>query len=131
MSPNRPQRAVETAAPTPNSGSISARAAARPAAPYLDGLISEQRAAVETLDGPVLVRAGAGTGKTRVLTARIAHSLASGRARPHEILAVTFTNKAAREMKDRVGQLIGGAVEGMGWLGTFHSIGVAMPSWSD
>ena len=124
MSANRPQRAVETAAPTPNSGSISARAAARSAAPYLDGLNSEQRAAVETLDGPVLVLAGAGTGKTRVLTTRIAHILASGRARPHEILAVTFTNKAAREMKDRVGQLIGGAVEGMGWLGTFHSIGV-------
>ncbi len=124
MSANRPQRAVETAAPTPKSGSISARAAARSAAPYLDGLNSEQRAAVETLDGPVLVLAGAGTGKTRVLTTRIAHILASGRARPHEILAVTFTNKAAREMKDRVGQLIGGAVEGMGWLGTFHSIGV-------
>ena len=124
MSANRPQRAVETAAPTTKSGSISARAAARSAAPYLDGLNSEQRAAVETLDGPVLVLAGAGTGKTRVLTTRIAHILASGRARPHEILAVTFTNKAAREMKDRVGQLIGGAVEGMGWLGTFHSIGV-------
>ena len=68
--------------------------------------------------------AGAGTGKTRVLTARIAHILATGRARPGEILAVTFTNKAAREMKERVGTMIGQAVEGMPWLGTFHSIGV-------
>ena len=80
--------------------------------------------AVETLDGPVLVLAGAGTGKTRVLTTRIAHILATGRARPSEILAVTFTNKAAREMKERVGTMIGQAVEGMPWLGTFHAIGV-------
>ena len=93
-------------------------------APYLAGLNPEQREAVETLDGPVLVLAGAGTGKTRVLTARIAHILATGRARPGEILAVTFTNKAAREMKHRVGEIVGGVVEGMPWLGTFHSIGV-------
>src|SRR5207342_1192342 len=79
--------------------------------------------AVETLDGPVLVLAGAGTGKTRVLTTRIAHILSQGRARPHEILSVTFTNKAAREMKLRLGQMLGQAVEGMPWLGTFHSIG--------
>lgn len=91
--------------------------------PYLDGLNPPQRAAVETLDGPVLVLAGAGTGKTRVLTTRMAHLLNLGRARPWEVLAVTFTNKAAREMNDRVGQLIGSAVEGV-WLGTFHSIGV-------
>src|SRR6202030_862280 len=77
-----------------------------------------------TLDGPVLVLAGAGTGKTRVLTVRIAHILATGRAWPSEILAVTFTNKAAREMKHRVGEIVGGVVEGMPWLGTFHSIGV-------
>ncbi len=96
---------------------------ARPAAPYLAGLNPEQREAVETLDGPLLVLAGAGTGKTRVLTTRLAHILATGKARPWEILAVTFTNKAAREMKDRVGKIIGEAVEGVPWLGTFHSIG--------
>ena len=72
----------------------------------------------------MLVLAGAGTGKTRVLTVRIAHILATGRARPSEILAVTFTNKAAREMKARVGDIVGHVVEGMPWLGTFHSIGV-------
>ena len=100
------------------------RPAADAGAPYLAGLNPEQRQAVETLDGPVLVLAGAGTGKTRVLTVRIAHILATGRARPGEILAVTFTNKAAREMKHRIGEIVGGVVEGMPWLGTFHSIGV-------
>jgi DNA helicase-2/ATP-dependent DNA helicase PcrA len=108
----------------PRPGGIAERAAGNRARVYLDKLNPEQRLAVETLDGPVLVLAGAGTGKTRVLTTRIAHILATGAARPWEILAVTFTNKAAREMKHRIGDLIGGAVEGMQWLGTFHSIGV-------
>lgn len=102
---------------------LSARAMAARPAPYLDGLNPPQRDAVEALDGPVLVLAGAGTGKTRALTCRIAHILQTGRARPWEILAVTFTNKAAREMKTRVGGLVGRAVEGMPWLGTFHSLG--------
>src|SRR6201996_1058674 len=107
----------------PAAGGIAARARAAAGPRYLDGLNSEQREAVETLDGPVLVLAGAGTGKTRVLTTRIAHILSQGRARPNEILSVTFTNKAAREMKLRLSQMLGQAVEGMPWLGTFHSIG--------
>jgi DNA helicase-2/ATP-dependent DNA helicase PcrA len=107
----------------PAAGGIAARARAAATPQYLAGLNAEQREAVETLDGPVLVLAGAGTGKTRVLTCRIAHILSLGRARPGEILSVTFTNKAAREMKLRLGQMLGQAVEGMPWLGTFHSIG--------
>ena len=107
----------------PAAGGIAARARATAIPQYLAGLNPEQREAVETLDGPVLVLAGAGTGKTRVLTCRIAHILSMGRARPGEILSVTFTNKAAREMKLRLGQMLGHAVEGMPWLGTFHSIG--------
>jgi DNA helicase-2/ATP-dependent DNA helicase PcrA len=110
-------------APAPKPGGIAARARAGAAAPYLEGLNAEQLEAVESLDGPVLVLAGAGTGKTRVLTTRIAHLLATGRARPSGILSVTFTNKAAREMKDRVGRMVGDVVEGMPWMGTFHSIG--------
>ncbi len=90
--------------------------------PYVQGLNPEQRDAVEAVDGPVLVLAGAGTGKTRVLTTRIAHLLATRKAFPGQILAVTFTNKAAREMQERVGALCGEAVEGMPWLGTFHAI---------
>lgn len=96
--------------------------APRADAAYLDGLNPEQRAAVEAVDGAVLVLAGAGTGKTRVLTTRLAHILATGKAQPWNILAVTFTNKAAREMKERVGKIIGEQVEGLPWLGTFHSI---------
>ena len=95
-------------------------------APYLQGLNPPQREAVLTAEGPVLVLAGAGTGKTAALTARLAHLLWTRRAYPSEILAVTFTNKAAREMKERVGRLVGAAVEGMPWLGTFHAIGAKM-----
>ena len=93
-----------------------------PAPDYLAGLNPEQRAAVEATEGPVLVLAGAGTGKTRVLTTRLAHILATGRARPWELLSVTFTNKAAREMRVRITDIIGPAAEGLRWLGTFHSI---------
>ncbi|RSK38000.1 DNA helicase II [Rhodovulum iodosum] len=107
-------------------GSLSARAMVARPAPYLDELNPAQRQAVEALDGPVLMLAGAGTGKTKALTARIAHLLWTGTARPNEILAVTFTNKAAREMKNRVGRLMGEAVEGMPWLGTFHAICVKL-----
>ncbi|WP_373636683.1 ATP-dependent helicase [Yoonia sp. BS5-3] len=105
---------------------LSQRAMAQHHMPYLDGLNPAQREAVETLQGPVLMLAGAGTGKTKALTTRIAHLLATGTARPHEILAVTFTNKAAREMKQRIGGLMGEAVEGMPWLGTFHAVCVKL-----
>ncbi|MBO29451.1 MAG: DNA helicase II [Rhodobacteraceae bacterium] len=108
------------------SASLSARAMAARPQPYLDGLNPAQRAAVEQMDGPVLMLAGAGTGKTRALTARIVHLLNTGKARPNEVLAVTFTNKAAREMKNRVGDMLGRQIEGMPWLGTFHAICVKL-----
>ncbi|WP_035485104.1 ATP-dependent helicase [Geminicoccus roseus] len=95
------------------------------AAPYLAGLNPEQHAAVTAENGPLLILAGAGTGKTRVLTTRLAHLLMTGRVRPFEILAVTFTNKAAREMVHRVEALIGQSVQGM-WLGTFHAMGTRL-----
>ena len=88
---------------------------------YLSRLNPEQRAAVETVDGPVLVLAGAGTGKTRVLTTRFAHILLTKRAFPSQVLAVTFTNKAAREMRERVAAILGQPAEGL-WLGTFHAL---------
>jgi len=108
-----PSKLVHSGVPDhqPPAGGIAARARAAAGGPkYLAGLNPEQREAV-------------GTGKTRVLTTRIAHILSQGRARPSDILSVTFTNKAAREMKLRLGQMLGQAVEGMPWLGTFHSIG--------
>ncbi|MEL6411732.1 MAG: UvrD-helicase domain-containing protein, partial [Pseudomonadota bacterium] len=108
------------------SAGLAARAMAARPAPYLDELNREQREAVEALEGPVLMLAGAGTGKTKALTTRMVHLLNTGTARPNEILAVTFTNKAAREMKNRVGRMMGEVVEGMPWLGTFHSISVKL-----
>ena len=123
-------------APAPPSGSLSARAMPRNPnlgpnqvatdESYLDGLNPEQREAVLATEGPLLVLAGAGTGKTRVLTTRLAHILNTKRAWPSQILSVTFTNKAAREMKDRVAALLGNEVEGMPWLGTFHSVAAKM-----
>ncbi|MEA1073040.1 ATP-dependent helicase [Sphingomonas sp. LY160] len=93
---------------------------------YLSGLNPPQREAVLTTDGPVLMLAGAGTGKTAALTARLAHIIATRRAWPSQILAVTFTNKAAREMRERVSKISGGAIESMPWLGTFHSVAARM-----
>lgn len=98
-----------------------------PEFPFLKALNPEQRQAVMHTDGPELVLSGAGTGKTRVLTTRIAYLLATGRATPWQILAVTFTNKASREMKERLEQMIGPAARSV-WLGTFHSIGVKIVS---
>jgi len=93
---------------------------------WLSRLNTPQREAVLASEGPVLMLAGAGTGKTAALTARLAWLIACRKAWPSEILCVTFTNKAAREMRERVGHLIGDAVEGMPWLGTFHAIAAKM-----
>jgi DNA helicase-2/ATP-dependent DNA helicase PcrA len=105
---------------------VTQAVSAPPEPGYLQGLNPPQREAVLTTEGPVLVLAGAGTGKTAALTARLAHLIATRRAWPSEILSVTFTNKAAREMKERVGRIVGDAVEGMPWLGTFHAVGAKM-----
>ncbi|MNU39971.1 ATP-dependent DNA helicase PcrA [compost metagenome] len=108
--------------PSPRISDLARGHSPQGAADYLSGLNPEQRLAVETTEGPVLVLAGAGTGKTRVLTTRLAHILATGRAKPWELLVVTFTNKAAREMRERITHLIGPSAEGLRWLGTFHSV---------
>ncbi len=96
------------------------------APPWLAGLNPPQQRAVLTTEGPVLILAGAGTGKTRALTARLAHILFSRLAWPSEVLAVTFTNKAAREMRHRMEVLVGDMAEGLPWLGTFHAIAARM-----
>ncbi|ARE40056.1 ATP-dependent DNA helicase UvrD/PcrA [Rhodovulum sp. P5] len=122
MSPIDDAEAFEADDPVP----LSARAMAARPAPYLDDLNAAQRAAVETLEGPVLMLAGAGTGKTKALMARIAHLIMQGRARPNEILAVTFTNKAAREMKERLSKTPFHLYEPLKWMGTFHAICVKL-----
>ena len=108
--------------PSPRISDLARPQAPQASADAFAGLNPEQRRAVEATDGPVLVLAGAGTGKTRVLTTRLAHLMTSGRARPWELLAVTFTNKAAREMRARITDMIGPPAEGLRWLGTFHSV---------
>jgi len=107
--------------PPPDAGRAGIAADNR----FLAGLNPEQKRAVETTEGPVLVLSGAGTGKTRVLTTRLAHLIATRRAQPWQCLAVTFTNKAAREMRERVAMMVGPLSEGI-WLGTFHSVAVRM-----
>ena len=89
---------------------------------YLNGLNNEQREAVSYLDGPLLIVAGAGSGKTKVLTSKIAHIIEEKKAFPNQILAVTFTNKAAKEMQNRVSEILKKNSSGLSWLGTFHSI---------
>jgi len=126
VTPNPGIPALTDALPAPRISDLARSRGPGGVAPeatdYLSGLNTEQRAAVEATEGPVLVLAGAGTGKTRVLTTRLAHILATGRARPWELLVVTFTNKAAREMRERITHLIGPSAEGLRWLGTFHSV---------
>ncbi|MEY4785899.1 MAG: hypothetical protein RIR41_3834, partial [Pseudomonadota bacterium] len=124
-----PEERFEAAPDVEDTRSISQRAAAarphraaNPNADYLQGLNPEQRDAVMATEGPLLVLAGAGTGKTRVLTTRVAHILAQRKAWPSQMLVVTFTNKAAREMRERTLKLIGDEGEGLRWFGTFHSV---------
>jgi DNA helicase-2/ATP-dependent DNA helicase PcrA len=117
---------VAVAAPSAYLGQVPESPALSNEPAYLQGLNPPQREAVLTAEGPVLVLAGAGTGKTAALTARLAHLIATRKAWPSQILAVTFTNKAAREMKERVSAISGGAIEGMPWLGTFHSVAARM-----
>jgi DNA helicase II / ATP-dependent DNA helicase PcrA len=117
-----PPASVAVSFPSAYVGQVPESPALAPEPAYLRGLNRPQREAVLTTEGPVLVLAGAGTGKTAALTARLANLIATRKAWPSQILAVTFTNKAAREMKDRVSQISGGAIEGMPWLGTFHSV---------
>ena len=88
---------------------------------YLENLNEAQKEAVIHLDGPLLIVAGAGSGKTKVLTSRIAHIIKKRKAFPNQILAVTFTNKAAKEMQNRVSKILGSGTIGLSWLGTFHS----------
>jgi len=121
-----PTRKLPFRSRLPTSGGVPESSAPIPDPPWFEGLNPPQREAVLTTEGPVLVLAGAGTGKTAALTARLAHLIASRLAWPSQILAVTFTNKAAREMKERVSQISGGAIEGMPWLGTFHSVAARM-----
>ena len=124
--PSHTSRSVADPFSLPYLGQVSESPAITPDPAYIAGLNAPQREAVLTTEGPVLVLAGAGTGKTAALTARLAHLIATRRAWPSQILAVTFTNKAAREMKERVSHISGGAIEGMPWLGTFHSVAARM-----
>ena len=112
----------ETHLERPKAGAITGQFKRAQTPDYLSGLNAEQQDAVLSVDGPLLVLAGAGTGKTRVLTTRIAHIINTNRAWPSQILSVTFTNKAAREMKERIEKLVP-RLEAMPWSGTFHSIG--------
>ena len=89
---------------------------------YLKNLNEKQKEAVLSLDGPLLIVAGAGSGKTKVLISRIAHIIENKKAYPNQILAVTFTNKAAKEMQDRIGRILKKEAVGLPWLGTFHSV---------